>query len=87
MTEPAPLTVAIVDDHSIFRAGVRAGLPPGLQVVGEAATVDEAVTLVAATRPRVVLLDVHLPGGARRRRCRGHHAVRTGAPRTPGSSR
>ncbi|WIE84236.1 response regulator transcription factor [Curtobacterium sp. MCPF17_021] len=63
MTEPAPLTVAIVDDHSIFRAGVRAGLPPGLQVVGEAATVDEAVTLVAATRPRVVLLDVHLPGG------------------------
>ncbi|MBT1546673.1 LuxR C-terminal-related transcriptional regulator [Curtobacterium aurantiacum] len=64
MTEPAPLTVAIVDDHSIFRAGVRAGLPPGLQVVGEAATVDEAVRVVAATRPRVVLLDVHLPGGA-----------------------
>ena len=62
--EAAPLTVAIVDDHSIFRAGVRAGLPTGLQVVGEAATVDEAVALVAATAPRVVLLDVHLPGGA-----------------------
>ena len=62
--QAAPLTVAIVDDHSIFRAGVRAGLPPRLLVVGEAATVDEAVDLVAATRPRVVLLDVHLPGGA-----------------------
>lgn len=64
MTEPDLLTVAVVDDHSIFRAGVRAGLPPGLQVVGEADTVDEAVTLVATTAPRVVLLDVHLPGGA-----------------------
>lgn len=62
--QAGPLTVAIVDDHSIFRAGVRAGLPPRLQVVGEAATVDEAVDLVAATAPRVVLLDVHLPGGA-----------------------
>ncbi|MFS2030894.1 MULTISPECIES: LuxR C-terminal-related transcriptional regulator [unclassified Curtobacterium] len=62
--QAAPLTVAIVDDHSIFRAGVRAGLPPRLLVVGEAATVDEAVDLVAATRPHVVLLDVHLPGGA-----------------------
>lgn len=86
MTEPAPLTVAIVDDHSIFRAGVRAGLPPGLQVVGEAATVDEAVTLVAATRPRVVLLDVHLPGGGGGG---GAEVITRSAPGTltPGSSR
>ena len=63
MTEHA-VTVAIVDDHSIFRAGVRAGLPDDLDVVGEAATVDEAVALVDAIEPDVVLLDVHLPGGA-----------------------
>jgi DNA-binding NarL/FixJ family response regulator len=60
MTE---LRIAIVDDHSIFRSGLRADLDPEFDVVGEAATVDEAIALVAATRPRVVLLDVHLPGG------------------------
>jgi DNA-binding NarL/FixJ family response regulator len=57
------LRIAIVDDHSIFRSGLRAELDPSLAVVGEAATVDEAIALVAAVRPRVVLLDVHLPGG------------------------
>jgi DNA-binding NarL/FixJ family response regulator len=60
MTE---LRVAIVDDHSIFRSGLRAELDASLEVVGEAATVDEAIALVAAAKPRVVLLDVHLPGG------------------------
>ena len=57
------LTVVIVDDHSIFRSGLRADLDPGIVVLGEAASVDEAVELVARLRPRVVLLDVHLPGG------------------------
>ncbi|MCS5734486.1 LuxR C-terminal-related transcriptional regulator [Herbiconiux daphne] len=57
------LRIAIVDDHSIFRSGLRAELDAALEVVGEAATVDEAIVLVEATRPRVVLLDVHLPGG------------------------
>ena len=56
--------VVLVDDHSIFRSGLRADLAPGLEVVGEAADVDSAVRLVAETRPEVVLLDVHLPGGA-----------------------
>ncbi|MGV8882608.1 MAG: LuxR C-terminal-related transcriptional regulator [Rhodoglobus sp.] len=56
-------TVVIVDDHSIFRSGLRADLDTSLQVLGEAATVDEAVALIAATKPEVVLLDVHLPGG------------------------
>jgi DNA-binding NarL/FixJ family response regulator len=55
--------VLIVDDHSIFRSGLRADLDATLTVVGEAATVDDAVTLIAATLPDVVLLDVHLPGG------------------------
>jgi DNA-binding NarL/FixJ family response regulator len=56
--------VLIVDDHSIFRSGLRADLDGALDVVGEAATVDEAVALIAATTPDVVLLDVHLPGGS-----------------------
>ena len=57
-------SVLIVDDHSIFRSGLRADLDDTVSVVGEAATVDEAVTLIDALRPEVVLLDVHLPGGA-----------------------
>jgi DNA-binding NarL/FixJ family response regulator len=58
------LRVVIVDDHSIFRSGLRADLGPDVIVVGEAATVDEAVAVIRAERPTVVLLDVHLPGGA-----------------------
>ena len=57
-------TVVIVDDHSIFRSGLRSDLDASVQVLGEAATVDEAVGLIARLRPDVVLLDVHLPGGA-----------------------
>jgi len=57
-------SVLIVDDHSIFRSGLRADLDESVSVLGEAATVDEAVALIEALRPEVVLLDVHLPGGA-----------------------
>lgn len=57
-------TVLIVDDHSIFRSGLRSDLDPALEVVGEAADVESAVALIASLRPTVVLLDVHLPGGA-----------------------
>ncbi|MBG6213986.1 MAG: response regulator transcription factor [Cryobacterium sp.] len=60
---PEPLAVLIVDDHSIFRSGLRAELDASLSVLGEAATVDEAIDLVTRLQPRVVLLDVHLPGG------------------------
>jgi DNA-binding NarL/FixJ family response regulator len=56
--------VLIVDDHSIFRSGLRADLGPAIDVVGEAADVDTAVAQIAALEPEVVLLDVHLPGGA-----------------------
>jgi DNA-binding NarL/FixJ family response regulator len=55
--------VAIVDDHGLFRAGVRAELEGHVELVGEAATVQEAVSLVSAQRPDVVLLDVHMPDG------------------------
>ncbi|KQV25683.1 response regulator transcription factor [Yonghaparkia sp. Root332] len=58
------MRVLIVDDHSIFRSGLRADLGDVVEVVGEAATVDEAVARIAELEPEVVLLDVHLPGGA-----------------------
>jgi DNA-binding NarL/FixJ family response regulator len=55
--------VAIVDDHGLFRAGVRAELEGHVELVGEAASVAEAVALVRAQSPDVVLLDVHMPDG------------------------
>ena len=56
-------SVVIVDDHEIFRSGVRAELEGLVDVRGEAGTVEAAVRLVASERPDVVLLDVHMPGG------------------------
>lgn len=61
MTEP--VDVVLVDDHLMFRAGVRASLDARVRVVAEASTVDEAVEVVGRLAPPVVLLDVHLPGG------------------------
>lgn len=58
-----PLRLFIVDDHDLFRAGVRAGLPPEMEVVGEAADAAAATELILERTPDVVLLDVHLPGG------------------------
>lgn len=55
--------VVVVDDHAMFRAGVRAELGEGVQLVGEAEDVDRAVQVILDSRPDVVLLDVHLPGG------------------------
>ncbi|MEC5199094.1 DNA-binding NarL/FixJ family response regulator [Arthrobacter sp. PL16] len=60
---PTTVSVVIVDDHGIFRSGLRAALGPVIRVLGEAATVEEAETIIGATEPDVVLLDVHLPGG------------------------
>jgi len=55
--------VVLVDDHAMFRSGVKAELGARLQVVGEAGGVSEAVTVIAETQPDVVLLDVHMPDG------------------------
>ncbi len=77
MTEQAPppqgVTVFLVDDHALFRSGVKAelsragsagpGTGAGILVIGEAGSVDEAVAGIGHLRPDVVLLDVHLPGG------------------------
>ena len=56
-------TVVVVDDHAMFRSGVRAEIATAVDVVGEAADVAEAFAVITATVPDVVLLDVHLPGG------------------------
>ena len=71
--------VAIVDDHGLFRAGVRAELEGHVELVGEAATVDEGVALVLDQRPDVVLLDVHMPDGG------GVAVIRGTADEAPGT--
>jgi DNA-binding NarL/FixJ family response regulator len=69
--------VVLVEDHALFRAGVRAeladpslvgGSSPRVEIVGEAASVEDGIAVIRALAPDVVLLDVHLPGG-------GGHAV------------
>ena len=69
MTEQAPVAtgtvdVVLVDDHLMFRTGVRASLDARVRVVGEADDVESAIARVRALTPPVVLLDVHLPGGS-----------------------
>ena len=56
-------TVFIVDDHDLFRAGVRAELDAEVDIVGDARDVDAAVAGIGAANPDVVLVDVHMPGG------------------------
>jgi len=55
--------VLIVDDHQLFRAGVRAELEPLLEIAGEAGSVEAAIAAIEARSPDVVLLDVHMPDG------------------------
>jgi len=58
--------VFVVDDHELFRSGVRAELSRELEIVGDAGTVPDAVTRIVAAEPDVVLLDVHMPAGGGR---------------------
>ena len=68
MTDPdtRALRVFLVDDHAMFRAGVRSELGAFVDVVGEASTVPEAISAIIAMQPDVVLLDVHMPDGGGR---------------------
>lgn len=63
MTEAGRPRVFLVDDHAMFRSGVRAELGNSVEVVGEADEVEAAIQLINERVPGVVLLDVHLPGG------------------------
>ncbi|MDQ1704565.1 MAG: hypothetical protein QOF18_931 [Frankiaceae bacterium] len=66
MTSPTPtsrVTVVLVDDHALVRSGVRSELGDRVDVVGDAEDVASAIAVIAQTKPDVVLLDVHLPGG------------------------
>ena len=62
-TPRGPYRVVVVDDHAMFRTGVKAEIGTAVQVVGEAADAGAAIATVLQTTPDVVLLDVHLPGG------------------------
>jgi DNA-binding NarL/FixJ family response regulator len=72
-------TVVLVDDHGMFRTGVRSELAGRVEVVGEAADVDSAVEVVLERKPEVVLLDVHLPGGG------GAEVMRRTSTKVPGT--
>ncbi len=69
--------VALVDDHALFRSGVRAELAEALVLVGEAGTVEGAIAMIRDTTPDVVLLDVHMAGGGGRAVI---EAIHTGHP-------
>jgi DNA-binding NarL/FixJ family response regulator len=56
-------SVVIVDDHELFRAGVRAELEDLVEIRADAGTVEDAVAAILDEKPDVVLLDVHMPGG------------------------
>ncbi|MBB2947090.1 DNA-binding NarL/FixJ family response regulator [Actinoplanes lutulentus] len=62
---PEPITVLIADDHPMFRRGLRAllGTMPEVEVLGEATDGNEAVRLAEDLHPRLILLDLHMPGG------------------------
>ena len=70
--------VVVVDDHDLFRAGVRAELGEAVHVLAEAGSVSEAVPLIKELDPDVVLLDVHLPDGG------GQAVIAQVAPERPG---
>ena len=75
---PSRPRVVIVDDHGLFRSGVRSELGDQVEVVGEADEAAAAVELICERLPDVVLLDVHLPGGG------GHAVLRGVLPDHPG---
>ena len=60
------VSVFVVDDHELFRSGVRSELSATCRIVGDAGTVEDAVAGIVREDPEVVLLDVHMPAGGGR---------------------
>jgi DNA-binding NarL/FixJ family response regulator len=69
------ISVFLVDDHRLFLSGVRSELGDRFDIVGIAGDVDAAIEDIRATKPDVVLLDVHMPGGGGRTVIQGVHDV------------
>ncbi|MBW3618784.1 MAG: response regulator transcription factor [Actinobacteria bacterium] len=65
--------IFLVDDHRMFRSGVKAEIGTRVDIVGDAGDVDEAIQGIRLTKPDVVLLDVHMPGGGGRAVIEGVH--------------
>ena len=81
-----PVRVVVVDDHSIFRSGLKADLADSIEVVGEAHDVESAVQVVTDAAPDVLLLDVHLPGiDVPAGTSGGAEVIRRAAPSVPGT--
>ncbi|MDJ0954252.1 MAG: response regulator transcription factor [Acidimicrobiia bacterium] len=73
-------TVFIVDDHDLFRAGVRAELPDDLEIVGDASEVQPAIEMIRERNPDLVLVDVHMPAGGGRAVITGVHSTHPDIP-------
>ncbi len=69
-----PISVFIVDDHDLFRSGVKSELPETITLVGEASEVEAAIEMISERQPDVVLLDVHMPGGGGKAVLKGVHS-------------
>jgi DNA-binding NarL/FixJ family response regulator len=67
--------VFLVDDHDLFRAGVRAEMPDDIEVVGDASEVGSAIEMIRERRPDLVLVDVHMPAGGGRAVIESVHAT------------
>jgi len=63
MADLSAVRVVLVDDHPVWRSGVRADLGENFHVVGEASDADEAIAVIEKTKPDLVVCDLHMPNG------------------------
>ncbi len=73
MSEADKIRVFVVDDHDLFRAGIRAELPDEIDIVGDASEVAPAIEMIRERSPDLVLVDVHMPAGGGRAVIEGVH--------------